>query len=169
MCDVQYRIIGIGKFSGPSAIHKIHAKSLVSLNLNVLKCLYSSVCWMCTGTPKTSQGKHLDFQIPMNVTRVGTILTLYPNLPPCKHCPFFLGLSLGTQRTSPGPRDRRFEDKSYVPLSLRFSLWNIFTPGPLEGYLWMLLCLGCLLPLGANLLLKGEHPSLSPSLRIDGN
>ena len=124
---------------------------------------------MCTGAPKTSQGKQLDFQICMNATRVGTFLTLYPYLPLCKHCLFFLGLSLGTQRTSPGPWDRHFEDKSYVPLSLHLSLWNIFTPGPLEGYPRMLPCPGCLFPLGTNLLLRGEQPSLSPSLHVDGN
>lgn len=81
---------------------------------------------VCRGAPETSQKRQPYFQIPTNITTtVGTFLILYPNLPAGNHCPFLLALSLGTQRTSTDPRDSYFEDKSYVPLSLPFSLWNI--------------------------------------------
>lgn len=72
-----------------------------------------------------SQGRQLYFQVPLIVLTVGTFLTLYPNSPLCNHCPFLLGHSLETQRTSLDSLDSYFKNQSYVRLSLPFCTYSV--------------------------------------------
>lgn len=83
---------------------------------------------------------------------MGTLLTPYPSLPPCNHCPFLSGLSLGTQRTCPDSHGSYFEDMSCVPLSLPFPLCNVSGSLSWSSQGWLLgvsllPCPGCLLAL----------------------
>lgn len=71
---------------------------------------------MCVDGQWDTRGKQPYLQVPMDVTAVGTLLTLH-QVASSSHRSFLWGLSLGTQRASAGPCDIQLEDKS-LELSL---------------------------------------------------